>query len=97
MDKQSAQNVLNLPGTGLNSFSAPPSVVPPRKIILDQEKVQLEMEKACPKDFPRHSEAKLRAILDEEYKEWQKVDGELMAEREVWFEEFQQDLENKGK
>lgn len=54
------------------------------------------MEKACPKDFPWHSEAKLRAILDEEYKEWQKVDGELMAEQEVWFEEFQQDLENKG-
>ncbi|PMD23236.1 hypothetical protein NA56DRAFT_747095 [Hyaloscypha hepaticicola] len=83
MDKRSAQNIMNLPGTGLNSFSAPPSVVAPRKIILDRTKVQLEMEKACPKEFPLHSEAELRAILDEENKEWQKVDGELMAEREA--------------
>ncbi len=88
---------MNLPGTGLNSFSAPPSVVSPRKIILDRTKFQLEMEKACPKEFRLHNEAELRAILDEEYKEWQKVNEELMAEREVWFEEFQKDLKNKGK
>jgi hypothetical protein len=97
MDRRFTQNVMNLPGTGLNSFSAPPSVIAPRKIILDRTKVQLEMEKACPKEFPLHSEAEVRAILDEEHKEWQKVNGELMAEREVWFEEFQKDLKNKGK
>jgi hypothetical protein len=88
---------MNLPGTGLDSFSAPPSIFAPRKIILDRTKVQLEMEKACPKEFPLHSEAELRATLGGEYKEWQKVDEELMAEREAWFEEFQKDLKNKGK
>jgi len=45
---------LNLLSTGLNSFSVPPSVVLPRKIILDREKVQLGMGKAYPKEFPLH-------------------------------------------
>lgn len=86
---------------GLNSHSSPPAIAAPvdylRKIILDRNKVKVEMGQCVPDEYPERTPEELQQILTEGREKWTKFDNELMAEREILWAEFQQNLREQGK